>query len=181
MIHETAFVHERAHLDATVRLGARTKVWQFASLTRGTTFGADCTVSPGAVLDGLIAGDSCIVCAGVNIGRGFLVGSHVFLGPNVVFCNDAWPRTHKDGWSLDAFDGSRFAVIVGDGASIGANATILPGVSIGAGAMIAAGATVSRDVPAASLYRASGDVRPIEGAPRRLRFASDPAARIAAE
>ena len=84
MIHFEAFIHPKAHVDReTVRLGAGTKVWQFASITRGTIMGEDCSVSPHAMLDGSIYGDRVIISAGYAAGAGFKVGSAVFLGPNV--------------------------------------------------------------------------------------------------
>lgn len=150
-------IHQLAHVDADVILGDGTNVWQFASITRGTVMGRDCSVSPFAMLDGSIYGDRVVVSGGVKCGAGFKVGNDVFLGPNVVLANDCWPAAHKDGY-LDGLlrDGTNWAVIVGDGASIGANAVILPGVHIGAGAVIAAGAVVDRDVPQGAVWRRNG-------------------------
>lgn len=162
-----------AVVDASVTIGPGSRVWQFSTLIRGALIGARCNIAHGACIDGSRIGDDCVIGHNVAMGPGFWVGDGCFIGPGVVFANDAFPRAHKRGWSADAFNGNRFAVIVEDGASIGANAVILPGVRIGAGAMVAACAAVSRDVPAGHLWISKGDVRPIQGEPERIRFARD--------
>lgn len=150
-------IHPLAHVDDSVRLGEGTRVWQFASVTRGTVMGVDCSVSPFAMLDGSIYGDRVIVSGGVMAGAGFRVGSDVFLGPNVVLANDCWPFACKDGYRDDLLrDGEHFAVVIEDGAAIGAGAIILPGIAIGKGAVVAAGAVVERDVPSGTVYRRNG-------------------------
>ena len=160
MIHQTAFIHPLAHVDGAT-IGARTKVWQFASITRGTVLGEDCSVSPFAMLDGSVYGDRVIISGGVMAGAGFKVGNDVFLGPNVVLCNDCWPFATKEGYRDDLLrDGEHWAVIVEDGAAIGAGAVILPGVTIGRGAVVAAGAVVERDVPAGTVCRRNGYTSP---------------------
>jgi UDP-2-acetamido-3-amino-2,3-dideoxy-glucuronate N-acetyltransferase len=176
LISPAAFVHAKAHVDETAEIGARTKVWQFASVTRGTIIGEDCTVSPFALLDGPVIGDRTIISMYVAAGAGFRIGSDVFIGPSVVFCNDAWPSTGKDGFDYDGLVSGRIVCVrVEDGASIGAGAILLPGVTIGKGAMIAAGASVSRDVPANHLLTRDGALREIEPhwTRRRMRSASD--------
>lgn len=153
----TAFVHDKAHVDDSVTLGEGTKVWQFASITRGTAMGRNCSVSPFAMLDGSVYGDGVIVSGGVKAGAGFKVGSNVFLGPNVTLANDCWPFTTKEGYRDDLLrDDEHWAVVIEDGAAIGAGAVILPGVHVGKGAVVAAGAVVERDVPAGTVYRRNG-------------------------
>ena len=150
-------IHPKAHVDDTVTLGEGTRVWQFASITRGTVMGRGCSVSPFAMLDGSIYGDRVIVSGGVMAGAGFKVGSDVFLGPNVVLANDCWPFATKDGYRDDLLrDGEHFAVVIEDGAAIGAGAVILPGVTVGKGAVVAAGAVVDRDVPAGGVWNRNG-------------------------
>jgi UDP-2-acetamido-3-amino-2,3-dideoxy-glucuronate N-acetyltransferase len=169
-----AFVHPKAHVDDSVQLGAGTKVWQFASVTRGAILGADCSVSPGAMLDGSRYGDRVVISGGVTCGAGFLVGDDVFLGPNVCLANDMWPSADKDGYDDEALrDGSHWAVIVESGVSIGANAVILPSVRIGLGSKIAAGAVVDRSVPPGSLWRRCGEIVPLpeDTASKRMRWA----------
>lgn len=173
MIHETAFIHPKAHVEGAT-VGARSRVWQFATVIRGAVLGADCNVASCATLDGPRLGDRCIVSPGVDIGPGFFIGDDVFIGPNVVLCNDAWPRVAKDGFDVARFRADQCAVIVGSGASIGANAVVLPGVVIGVGAMVAAGSRVATDVPPGHLF-CDGRSRPIIDEDlrlaRRMRFA----------
>lgn len=174
------FVHPQAWTDGTAQIGPGAKVWQFASVTRGTVLGAGCSVAPFAVLDGPVIGDRTIISMHVAMGPGFRVGSDVFIGPGVVFCNDAWPAADKEGWDADMLrDGRCVAVIVEDGASIGASAVILPGVRIGKGAMVAAGAVCGKDVPAGHLFKRSGEIVEINTAwaKRRMKSASGTAAR----
>lgn len=170
MIDQAAFIHRLAHVeDATI--GARTKVWQFASITRGTVLGEDCSVAPFAVLDGPTFGNRCIISMHVAMGPGFSIGDDVFIGPSVTFCNDAWPTVNKAGWDVTEFHRGAVTIRVGNGSSIGANAVILPGVVIGDGCMIAAGAVVSKDVADHCLYRRDGTIDHILGRPRRMRLA----------
>jgi UDP-2-acetamido-3-amino-2,3-dideoxy-glucuronate N-acetyltransferase len=170
MIDPSAFIHPQSCVDVErVSIGARTRIWQFASVIRGTVLGEDCNVASCATLDGPKFGNRCIISQGVAMGPGFMFGDDCFVGPNVVVCNDRWPRADKDGFDLSAFQEGFFTVLVGHKTSIGANATILPGVIIGAGCMIAAGAVVDRDVPADHLFRRDGGMRKLDGRfPRRM-------------
>ncbi|MEO3387328.1 DapH/DapD/GlmU-related protein [Mesorhizobium sp. CAU 1741] len=153
----TSMIHPLAHVDDSVTLGEGTRVWQFASITRGTVMGRGCSVSPLAMLDGSVYGDRVIVSGGVMAGAGFRVGSDVFLGPNVVLANDMWPFTDKTGYRDELLrDGEHWAVVIEDGAAIGAGAIVLPGIRIGKGAVVAAGAAVERDVAAGEVYRRNG-------------------------
>jgi len=150
----TAFVHDKAHVDGSVTLGDGTKVWQFASITRGTVMGRNCSVSPFAMLDGSVYGDGVIVSGGVKAGAGFKIGSNVFLGPNVTLANDCWPFTTKEGYRDDLLrDDEHWAVVIEDGAAIGAGAIILPGSRIGKGCVVAAGAVVRGGVPDGHIYQ----------------------------
>lgn len=167
MINFTAFVHEKAHVDDSVFIGAGTKVWQFATVIRGTKIGMDCTIAAGAVLDGPTIGDYCIISPGVDIGPGFEIGNDVFIGPHVVLCNDFWPRTHKNGFDYDALrSGETVCIRIGDGSSVGAGAKIMPGVTIGKGCMIAANAVVTDEVPDGCIWRHDGEIRVIKNEDR---------------
>jgi len=172
---ESAFIHPKAHVDVTVSLGPGTRVWQFASITRGTVMGAECSVSPHAMLDGSVYGDRVLVSAGVACGAGFRVGSDVFLGPGVCLANDLWPFASKDGYDdVELSRGEKFVVIIEDGVAIGAHALILPGVRVGEGSVIAAGACVNKDVPARMLWTRSGKLKPVpeDWRENRMRWAS---------
>jgi acetyltransferase-like isoleucine patch superfamily enzyme len=159
VIHDTAFIHPKAHVEGAT-IGARSKVWQFASVIRGTVLGEDCQVGAAANLDGPVFGDRCIISPGVIMGPGFVVGNDVFIGPNVTVCNDVWPAVHKQGFDLDGFRNGFVTVLIKDGAAIGANAVILPGVVVGGGATVAAGSVVSANVPDGGLWTRKGAAIP---------------------
>ena len=109
----------------------------------GTKIGAFVEIKAGAVI-----GKNCKIQAFVYIPEGITIGDGVFVGPNVTFTNDKYPRaTNPDGSLKDACDWQVHKTVVKDGAAIGAGATILPGVTIGKGALVGAGSVVTRDVP----------------------------------
>lgn len=168
------FVHPKAEVHDDCSIGAGTKVWQFASVIRGARIGENCSIASGSCIDGSIIGDRTVIAHNLAMGPGFKVGNDCFIGPNVTFCNDAFPRAHKEGFDADAYSDGRFAVIMKDGASVGAGAVILPGVVIGERAMIAANAIVSRDVPPDTLWLGQGVLRPVLGV-ERVRYAKEPA------
>lgn len=176
MNHRGVYIHPKAHVDESVTIGPGSKVWQFATVIRGTVLGSECSVAAGANLDGPILGDRCIVSPGVDMGPSFQIGNDVFLGPNTVLANDFWPRTHKDGYDYDALRSGLICITVGNGASIGANAVIMPGLRIGEGAMIAAGAVVTADVPDRCLWSRRGEIRAIRDEERiaRVRLVETP-------
>ena len=178
MTRPGVFIHPFAVVDDSCEIGEGTRIWQFASVLRGAKLGRNCNVASGACFDGSVAGDNVIICHNLAAGSGFLLGNDVFIAPNVTLCNDAWPRAHKRSFDVSAFDGERWAIIIEDGATVGAGATVLPGVRIGAGAMVPAGAVVSRDVPAHHIILPDGKTHfPIgeetEKLAKRMRFAGE--------
>jgi acetyltransferase-like isoleucine patch superfamily enzyme len=173
VIADTAFIHPKAHVEGS-HIGPGTRIWQFASVIRGTRLGSDCNVASGATLDGPWIGDRCIISQNVAMGPGFFISDDVFIGPNVTICNDRWPHTDKTGFDDKLLRDSEFvAVFIKAGASIGANAVVLPGVVIGRKAMIAAGAVVTKNVPDNHLLHRNGDTIEIkpEWRERRMREA----------
>lgn len=174
-VHPDAEIHPKAHVENSL-IGARTKVWQFASVIRRARLGEDCVVASGATLDGCRFGDRVIICQNVAAGPGFLIGDDVFIGPNSTLCNDLWPRAKKDFFDIKELRNGGAAIIIESGVSIGANSVILPGVIIGAGSMISAGSVVSRTVPDNSVYTRDGRILPIDNEQkrisRRMRFAA---------
>lgn len=174
--HASAFIHPRAQVDRDCEVGARSRVWQFASVIRNATLGEDCSIATCSIVDGSSLGHNVIVSHGAFIDPGMKIGCDVFIGPHVALCNDAWPRVGKEGW----FDpgalikGDIVVTIIEDGASIGANATLMPGVRVGKGAMVAANAFVDRDVPDDHLFKRDGRIARIdpEHPVRRMRVAT---------
>ena len=136
-------IHPSADV-ASIQIGPRTRIWQFCVVLEGAVIGADCNICSHCFVENdVIVGDRVTVKCGVQLWDGLRLGDDVFVGPNATFTNDKHPRSRE-------YPESFPATVVRDGASIGANATILPGVTIGAGAMVGAGSVVVRDVPAKS-------------------------------
>jgi acetyltransferase-like isoleucine patch superfamily enzyme/dTDP-4-dehydrorhamnose 3,5-epimerase-like enzyme len=137
---DDVFVHEKG-LCETDAVGAGTRIWAFAHVLAGARIGADCNICDGVfVEDGVVIGDRVTVKCGVQVWKGVELEDDVFVGPNATFTNDLFPRSRQH---LDEHP----RTLVRAGASIGANATILPGLEIGRGAMVGAGAVVTRSVP----------------------------------
>jgi UDP-2-acetamido-3-amino-2,3-dideoxy-glucuronate N-acetyltransferase len=135
------FIHPQALCEST-EIGSGTRIWAFAHVLSGARIGADCNICDGVFIEGAVSvGDRVTVKCGVQLWDGVTLGDDVFVGPNATFTNDPMPRSRR--W-LEAPGVTR----VQDGASIGANATILSGLDIGPGAMVGAGAVVTRSVPA---------------------------------
>lgn len=154
-------IHPLAHVDADVVIGEGTKIWQFASVTRGAVLGRNCSVSPFAMLDGSYYGDGCIFSAGFAAGAGFKVGNNVFFGPSSLLINDLYPSADKDGYEDEVLRaGEKFAVIIEDDVMVGGHAVIMPGVRIGRGAVIAACSIVTRNVPSGMIWRDNGYIDP---------------------
>ena len=134
------FVHERALCESD-DVGSGTRIWAFAHVLAGAKVGADCNICDGVFIEtGSVVGDRVTIKCGVQLWTGIELEEDVFVGPNATFTNDPFPRNRQ--W-LDEYP----KTIVRAGASIGANATILPNIEIGRGAMVGAGAVVTRDVP----------------------------------
>ncbi len=138
MIHSTADVQTSA-------IGEGTTVWQFAVILKGAVIGSSCNVNCHTFIENDVTlGDRVTVKSGVFLWDGLRVADDVFIGPNVTFTNDKYPRSKQ-------YPGSFQLTKILKSVSIGANATILGGVTIGEYAMIGAGAVVTKDVPAFSL------------------------------
>lgn len=123
-------------------IGSGTNIWQFCVILPGAHIGRNCNICSHVLIEeDVVIGDRVTVKCGVQLWDGIRIEDDVFIGPNVTFCNDAKPRSKQ-------YPEKYMKTIVRCGASIGANATILPGITIGAGAMVGAGAVVVHDVPA---------------------------------
>jgi UDP-2-acetamido-3-amino-2,3-dideoxy-glucuronate N-acetyltransferase len=134
------FVHERG-LCESEEVGPGTRIWAFAHVLAGARVGADCNICDGVFVEGgTVVGDRVTIKCGVQLWSGVELEDDVFVGPNATFTNDPFPRSRR--W-LQEYP----KTIVRAGASIGANATILPNIEIGRGAMVGAGAVVTRPVP----------------------------------
>lgn len=168
MIDPSATIHPFAHVDGAV-IGARTRVWQFASVIRRATIGVECVVGSASIIDGATVGDRCLIGHAAQLHPGARLGDEVFIGPGVICCNDRWPMVDKGGFDFTWLVCGGETVSIGDRASIGAGAVLLPGVVIEEGAMIAARAVVNRRVPAHHLFKRNGEIVSIDRA-RRMRI-----------
>jgi acetyltransferase-like isoleucine patch superfamily enzyme len=138
------YIHPHALVEDGVTLGDNTRVWAFVHILPGAVIGEECNICDHVFIEGDVSiGDRVTIKCGVQIWDGLRIGNDVFIGPNATFTNDLYPRSKQD------FD--LLHTRVEEGATIGANATILPGVTIGARAMVGAGAVVTKDVPARTL------------------------------
>lgn len=137
------FSHPLAVVESK-SVGEGTRIWAFAHVLAGAVIGRDCNICDHTFIENqVVIGDRVTIKSGVQLWDGIAVEDDVFIGPNATFTNDPFPRSKRH-LSPD----SRPQTRVKAGASIGANATILPGIVIGERAMIGAGAVVTRDVPA---------------------------------
>lgn len=162
-VHPHAVIHPAAHVQVGCTIGARTRVWQFASVIRKAGIGEDCRIAAGAMVDGSIVGHRSIISHAAFIDPGMVIGNDVFIGPFVAMCNDVWPRTDKAGFDMEALiSGEIVTTRIDDGASVGAGAILMPGVVIGRMAMVAAGAVVTGNVPDHCLYHRDGRIVEID-------------------
>ncbi|HEY6547405.1 MAG TPA: WxcM-like domain-containing protein [Vicinamibacteria bacterium] len=138
---ESYYRHPAALVESE-RIGPRTRVWAFAHVLPGARVGADCNLCDHVFVENDVSiGDRVTVKCGVQLWDGVTLEDDVFVGPNATFTNDPFPRSRQ---RPPAFA----RTVVRRGASIGANATLLPGITVGRSAMVAAGAVVGHDVPA---------------------------------
>jgi UDP-2-acetamido-3-amino-2,3-dideoxy-glucuronate N-acetyltransferase len=154
MTSKSALIHPQAIVETT-RIGEGTRVWAFAHVLPGATLGTNCNICDHVFIENDVRiGDRVTVKCGVQLWDGVELEDDVFVGPNATFTNDAFPRSR-------AWRDEPMRTVVRKGASIGANATIVPGITVGREAMVAAGAVVTHDVPARAIVR--GNPATIEG------------------
>lgn len=122
------------------RVGNRTHIWNFSHVLSGALIGEDCNICENVFIENDVQiGDRVTIKNGVQIWDGIEIGNDVFIGPNVTFTNDRHPRSRNTNFTLER-------TFVENGASIGANSTILPGIVIGEMSVVGAGAVVTKDV-----------------------------------
>ncbi len=138
------FIHPNSDVQSK-QIGEGTRIWQFVVVLPGAIIGRDCNICSHCFIENKVAiGNRVTVKCGVQLWDGVTLEDDVCVGPNVTFTNDLQPRSKKAGFEP-------LPTVVRRHASIGANATILPGLTIGEGATIGAGAVVTRDVPAGAV------------------------------
>ena len=134
------FIHPLSDVKS-VSIGEGTRVWQYSVIFVDAKIGENCNICAHTLVENdVIIGNNVTLKSGVYIWDGITIEDDVFIGPNATFTNDKRPRSK-------VFPESYPKTLIKSGASIGANATILPGICIGKKAMVGAGAVVTKDVP----------------------------------
>jgi len=160
------FVHPQA-LCETSSVGDNTRICAFAHVLAGATIGKDCIICDYVFIENdVVIGDRVTIKCGVQLWDGLRVADDVFIGPNVTFANDKYPKSGQHSAKPEE-------TYIGRDASIGGGASILPGLRIGARAMVGAGAVVTHDVPARAIV--SGNPARIIGYVDTKRGAAVPA------
>src|SRR3990172_2091230 len=133
-------IHPTADVSPEARIGSGTRIWHEAQVREGAVLGADCTVGKGVYIDrDVVVGDRVKIQNRASLYRGLTVEDGVYIGPQVAFTNDRYPRAvNPDGTPQTDADWEAVATLVKEGASIGAGAVILSGLTIGRWAMIGA-------------------------------------------
>jgi|TARA_B100001964_G_scaffold208653_1_gene241472 acetyltransferase-like isoleucine patch superfamily enzyme len=140
----SSYVDPTANVSPDARVGEGTSIWNWTKVRESAEIGAGVSIGQNCYIDnGVVIGERCKIQNGVNIYSGATIGNEVFIGPSVTFTNDLHPNATGE-WTVTP-------TVIADGASIGANATIVCGVVIGEGALVGAGSVVIDDVPARTL------------------------------
>jgi UDP-2-acetamido-3-amino-2,3-dideoxy-glucuronate N-acetyltransferase len=138
------FVHESAIVDRDVNIGEGAKIWHFSHVQSGAQIGSNCVLGQNVNIgNNVVIGNNCKIQNNVSVYEGVTLEDYVFCGPSMVFTNILDPKCKYPQV------GSKFYVktLVQEGASFGANCTIVCGNKIGKNSMIGAGAVVTKDVP----------------------------------
>ncbi|WP_174866003.1 acyltransferase [Pectobacterium polaris] len=134
------FIHPLSDVNSS-NIGEKTKIWQFSVILKDAVIGTNCNICAHTFIENdVIIGNNVTIKCGVYVWDGIRIEDNVFVGPNVTFTNDKKPRSKK-------FPERFFNTIIKNFASIGANATILPGLVLGEHCIVGAGSVVTKDVP----------------------------------
>lgn len=146
--HVSVRTHPSAEVSPEASIGPGTRIWNQAQVRERARIGAGCVIGKNAYVDvDVIVGDNVKIGNNVSLFHGLTVEDGVFIGPHACFTNDRLPRAINPDGSLKGVDDWEVGpILVRHGASIGANATILPGVTVGRWAMVGSGSVVTRDV-----------------------------------
>jgi UDP-2-acetamido-3-amino-2,3-dideoxy-glucuronate N-acetyltransferase len=140
-----SYIHEKSEVQTGV-IGTGTLVWQYTTILKGARIGNNCNINSYVFIENdVTVGDNVTIKCGVQLWDGIILEDNVFVGPNVTFTNDKYPRSKVHTTKF-------LKTIVRKGASIGANSTILCGIIIGENAMIGAGSVVTKNVPDGELW-----------------------------
>ncbi len=144
-MNNNIFIHESSDISDQSTIGENTQIWNWVKIREGSRLGSNCKIGQCVYIDKNVSiGNSCKIQNGVQIYQGVAISDDVFIGPNVTFTNDKYPRANNDHWEIVKTN-------VEKGVSIGAGSVIVCGITIGKYAMIAAGSVVTKDVAPYSL------------------------------
>ncbi|MBR6882270.1 MAG: N-acetyltransferase [Bacteroidales bacterium] len=135
------FAHPSSYVDDGVSVGSGTKIWHFSHVQSGAVIGKDCSLGQNVnVGPNVRIGNGVRIQNNVSIYEGVELEDNVFCGPSCVFTNVNTPRAHFPAHGVYA------RTLIREGASLGANCTVVCGHTVGRSALVAAGAVVTRDV-----------------------------------
>lgn len=148
------YIHKTADIDSSAKIGKQTKIWNNAQIRENAKIGNNCNIGKDAYIDhDVTIGNNCRIQNQALIYYGTTIEDNVFIGPQVCFANDKFPRAVTDeGKPKTKEDWNVGFSKVEEGASIGAGSIILPGIKIGRWAIIGAGSVVTKDIPAHGLF-----------------------------
>jgi UDP-2-acetamido-3-amino-2,3-dideoxy-glucuronate N-acetyltransferase len=133
-------IHSLADVQSS-DIGEGTNIWQFCVVLKKAKIGKDCNINCQVLIENqVIIGNNVTVKPGVQIWDGITIEDDVFIGPNVTFTNDLFPKSKNKDFKLEK-------TLIKKGASVGANATILAGITIGENALVGAGSVVTKNIP----------------------------------
>ena len=132
-------IHQLSDIQSN-NIGEGTSIWQYCVVLPNAKIGKNCNICSHCFIENdVVIGDNVTIKNGVYLYDGITIEDDVFVGPNATFCNDRYPKSKNKDFKLEP-------ILIKKGASIGANATILPGVTIGENSLIAAGVVVTKNV-----------------------------------
>ncbi|MDR3245508.1 MAG: N-acetyltransferase, partial [Prevotellaceae bacterium] len=138
-------IHPLAEVQ-TEHIGEDTKVWQFCVILKDAQIGTNCNICAHCFIENDVKiGNNVTIKCGVYLWDGIEIEDDVFIGPNVTFTNDKYPRSKQ-------YPEKILKIKIQKGASLGAGSVLLGGVTIGENAMIGVGSLVTKDVPAGQLW-----------------------------
>jgi len=152
---KNVFVHPTALVE-TEEVGEGTQVWAYAHVMEGARIGKNCNVGDHCFIESrVVVGDNVTLKNGNMLFEGVTIQDGVFVGPHVFFTNDLYPRSARLPQARLRYRDRRWLLptLVGQGASLGAGAVLLPGITVGEYAMVGAGAVVTTDIPPYALVR----------------------------
>jgi UDP-2-acetamido-3-amino-2,3-dideoxy-glucuronate N-acetyltransferase len=140
------FIHESSYVE-TKNIGTGTNVWHFCHIMKNATIGENCNIGQNVfIAEDVVIGNNCKIQNNVSLYKGLIIEDWVFIGPSAVFTNIKNPRAEIN--RKDKY----LKTIIKEGATIGANATIVCGVVIGEYSFIGAGSVVTKDIPPYTIW-----------------------------